>query len=55
MRVRHGIMQLRTCFGKVESSIEVKGELDDEAATVREEFQDEAVRTVATSGVCSAR
>jgi hypothetical protein len=25
-----------TCFGKVESSLEMKGELDDEAATVYE-------------------
>jgi transposase len=36
--------------GKVESSLEVKGELDDEAATFTKEFEEEAVRLVATSG-----
>ncbi|WP_327196726.1 transposase [Sphingomonas sp. Leaf231] len=34
----------------MESSLEVKGELDDEAATVHEEFEEEAVRLVGTSG-----
>lgn len=39
-----------TCFRTVESFPEVKGELDDEAATITKEFEGEAVLLVATSG-----